>query len=90
MPAFALLELDGLCPKLDGHHDLSDRVRFPPGPDGLLLGHGLPLAVDLDPPLDGPDVVGVLQEQLLLLQLRNKLGSTRLDGIVPGLGKRGE
>jgi hypothetical protein len=54
------------------------------------VGDGLPLAIDLDPSLDGPDVVGVFQEQLLLLQLRDELGPTRLDGIVCGLGKRGE
>ena len=53
----ALLELDGLGAELDGHHDLPGRVGLPPGPDRLLLGDGLPLAVDLGPSLDGPDVV---------------------------------
>ena len=41
--------------------------RLPPGPDRLLLGDGLAFAVDLGPSLDGPDVVGVLQEELLPL-----------------------
>jgi hypothetical protein len=86
----ALLELDRLGSELDGHDDLTGRVRLPPGPDGLLLGGGLPFTVDLGPSLDGPDVVGVLQEQLLLLELRNELGSTSLDRIVPGLGDGGE
>jgi hypothetical protein len=85
-----LLELDGLGPELDRHNDLSGRVSLPPGPDRLLLGRGLPLPVDLGPSLDGPNVVGILQEQLLLLQLGDELGSASLDGIVPGPGKRGE
>jgi hypothetical protein len=55
---------------------------------GLLLGDGLPLAVDLGPSLDGPDVVGILQEELLLLQLRDELGPARLDRVVAGLGQR--
>jgi hypothetical protein len=58
----SLLELNGFGTKLDQHHHLSGWVRLPPGPDGLLLGGGLPLPVDLRPSLDGPDVVGVLQE----------------------------
>jgi hypothetical protein len=37
-------------------------VRLPPGPDSLLLNGGLPLAVDLGPSLDGPDVVGIFEE----------------------------
>jgi PAS domain S-box-containing protein len=64
--------------------------ELPPGPDGLLLGCGLPLAVDLGPSLDGPDVVGVLQELLLLLQLSYELGPAQLDGIVAGLRQGGE
>jgi hypothetical protein len=83
----ALLELDGLGPELDGHHDLSSGVGLPPGPDRLLFGGSLPLPVHLGPSLDGPNVVGVLQEQLLLLQLRDELGPALLDRIVPGLGK---
>jgi hypothetical protein len=63
-------------------HDLSRRVRLPPGPDGLLLSDGLPLAIDLGPSLDGPDVVGIFEEELLLLQLGDELGPARLDGIV--------
>jgi hypothetical protein len=35
-------------------------------------------------------VVGILQEKLLLLQLRDELGSALLDGIVHGLGDGGE
>jgi hypothetical protein len=31
-------------------------------PDGLLLGDGLSLTVDLGPSLDGPDVIGILQK----------------------------
>jgi hypothetical protein len=83
----ALLELDGLGPELDGHHDLAGRVGLPPGPDRLLLGRGLPLPVDLGPSLDGPNVVGIFQEQLLLLQPGDELSSTSLHGIVPDLGK---
>jgi superfamily II helicase len=41
-------------------------------------------------PLDGPDVVGVLEEQLLLFQPSDELGPARLDGVVGRLGKRGE
>jgi len=83
----APLELDGPGPELDRHHNLARRVCLPPGADGLLLGDGLPLAVDLGPSLDGPDVIGVFQEQLLLLQPADELGSAQLDGIVTGLGK---
>jgi len=60
------------------------------GRTALLLGGGLPLPVHLGPSLDGPDVVGVLQEQLLLLQFRDELGPAHLDGIIPGLGKSGK
>ena len=35
-------------------------------------------------------MVGILQKQLLLLQLGDELGSAHLDRIVPGLGKGGE
>jgi hypothetical protein len=56
----------------------------------LLLGGGLSFTVDLGPALDGPDVVGIFQEQLLLLQLGNELGSASLDGIVAGLRQAGE
>jgi hypothetical protein len=35
-------------------------------------------------------VVGILQEQFLLLQPGDELGPARLDGIAPGLGKGGE
>jgi hypothetical protein len=35
-------------------------------------------------------VVGILQEQLLLLQLGNKLGPAHLDGVVAGLRQGGE
>jgi hypothetical protein len=86
----ALLEIDGPGPELDRHHYLSGRVRLPPRPDRLLLGGSLSLAVDLGPSLDGPDVVGILQEQLLLLQLRDELGPTSMDRIVPGLRDGGE
>jgi len=89
-PGFALLELDGLGPELDGHDYLTGRVGLPPGPDGLLLCGGLPLAVDLGPSLDGPDVVGVLQELLLLLQPGDELGPAHLDGVVGGLRQGGE
>ena len=61
-----LLELNGLGPELDGHDYLPGRIHLPPGPDGLLLRGGLTLAVDLGPSLDSSDVVGILQEQLLL------------------------
>jgi hypothetical protein len=86
----ALLELDGLGPELYRHYDLSGRVGLPPGSNSLLLGGGLSLPVHLCPSLDGPDVVGILQEQLLLLQFRDELGPALLDGVVPGLGKDGE
>ena len=59
-------------------------------PDGLLLGGGLAFAVDLGPALDGPDVVRVLQEELLLLQPGDELASARLDGVVAGLRQCGE
>jgi hypothetical protein len=83
MPALPFSNSRGLAPNLMD-------IGLPPGSDGLLLGDGLPLAVHLGPSLDGPDVVGILQEQLLLLQLRDELGPARLDGIVAVLGKRGE
>jgi hypothetical protein len=35
-------------------------------------------------------VIGILQEQLLLLELGDELGPALLNRIVPGLGKRGE
>jgi hypothetical protein len=53
---FSLFELDGLATELDGHDDLPGRVSLPPGPDRPLLGHRLPLTVDLGPALDGADV----------------------------------
>jgi hypothetical protein len=81
----ALLELDGLGSELDGHDDLTGRVGLPPGPDRLLFGGGLTLPVDLGPPLYGPDVVGVFQQQLLLLQLGHELGPAHMDGVVAGL-----
>jgi hypothetical protein len=86
----ALLELDRLRSELHRHHDLSGRVGLPPRADGLLLGDGLALAVDLRPPLGGPDVVGVLQEQLLLLQLGDEIGPPDLDDVVVGLREGGE
>jgi hypothetical protein len=86
----ALLEFDGLGSELDGHHDLSRRVGLPPGPNGLLLGDGLPLASHLAPPLCGPDVAGILQELLLLLQFGGEFDPTLLDRIFGGLGKRSE
>jgi hypothetical protein len=62
----ALLEFDGLGSELDGHYHLAGRISLPLRPDGLLLGGGLSLPVDLRPSLDGSDVLGVLQEQPLL------------------------
>ena len=59
----------GLRSEFHRHHDLTGGVGFPPGPDGLLLRDGLPLAVDLGPALGGPDVVEIFQELILLLQL---------------------
>lgn len=82
IPALPLSNSMGLAPNLTDIHDLSRRVRLPPGPDGLLLSDGLPLAIDLGPSLDGPDVVGIFEEELLLLQLGDELGPARLDGIV--------
>jgi hypothetical protein len=90
MPALPFSKLDGPGPELDRHHYLAGGIGLPPGPDRLLFGGGLPLAVYFYPSLDGPGVGGVLQEQLLLLQLRDELGPARLDGIIPRLGKSGE
>jgi hypothetical protein len=88
MPALPFSNSMGLAP------NLTDITIWPEGSvfhqDRLLFGGGLPLAVYFYPSLDGPDVGGVLQEQLLLLQLRDELGPARLDGIVPGLGNSGE
>jgi hypothetical protein len=40
---------------------------------------------DLGPTLDGPDVVGILQEQLLLFQPGDELGPAMLDRTFPVL-----
>jgi hypothetical protein len=81
MPALPFSNSMSLAPNLMDDN-LTREIDLPPGPDGLLLSGGLPLAVDLDPPLDGPDVVGIFQEELLLFQLRDELGPALLDGIV--------
>ena len=53
----------------------------------MLLGDDRALAVDLGPSLDGPDVIGIFEEQLLLLKPGDELGPAHLDGVDPGLGK---
>jgi hypothetical protein len=40
--------------------------------------------------MDGPEVVVVLQEQLLLFQSGDELGPARLDGVVGALRQGGE
>ena len=90
MPAgLALLEFDRLGAKLDRHHDLTGRVGLPPRANGLLLGGGLPFAVDLGPSLGGSYVVGVLEELLLLLQPGYEVGPPDLDDVVVRLRQCG-
>jgi hypothetical protein len=85
MPALPFSNSMSLAPNLMDDN-LTRGIDLPPGP----VSGGLPLAVDLDPPLDGPDVVGIFQEELLLFQLRDELDPTDLDRIVPGLREGGE
>jgi hypothetical protein len=43
----ALLELDGPCAELDGHHHLSGWIGLPPGPDGLHPARQIPTWTDV-------------------------------------------
>ncbi|WP_426526770.1 hypothetical protein [Bradyrhizobium sp. McL0615] len=48
----------------------------------MLLGGRLSLAVNLGPSLNGPHVVGIIQDQLLLFELGDEFGPALLDGIM--------
>jgi hypothetical protein len=70
--------------ELDGDDHLSVRVRLPQRTDGLLLGGGVSLLVDLRPSLDS-DKVGIFQKQVLLLQFSDEPSPASLRRIVSGL-----
>jgi hypothetical protein len=73
VPPLPLLELDGLCAKLDRHEDLTGGIGLPPWSDGLLLGDGLPFAVDLVHRWMVRTWVWVFEKQLLLLLPRARV-----------------
>ena len=77
-----LLKLDRLGAVEDGHHDAAGRVDAPPRPDTLLLLY-LPALIALSgPTLGPPNVGGVCEQGLLLLETLDELGPSVSDRIV--------